>query len=143
MAKKKEEILEEVKNLITREDGTCKKVLLYAVSTAALLKDGAKLLEKLQRNMKVYEENGDRIFVIFTVQFGAREKLQILRPDIVAFFDTVIEQYTQAAICKTIDYEDMDYIYDICDAYYGDWGIGAWRCRLMKKPVMIQDAHVE
>ena len=137
-----DEIRELIINRIQKDNGEKKKVLLSNLSTATLLSEGDSLLKKLERNVSVYKENGEDILVVFSVQPGIEDKLRIFKEELVTEFEKILETYSSADWCVMVDYDDMDEIYDLCDAYYGDWSIGAWRCRYMKKPVMIQNAEV-
>ncbi len=134
--------IEKLDKHISKSDGTRKKVILYNLGTAKLLRDGEKLLNKMERNLKAFEENADDVFVIFSIQSGIENNTRLIHAELVEDLNKVVEDYRNAPFCLFIDYENMDEIYDICDAYYGDWGIGAWRCRQMGKPIMIQNAEV-
>ncbi|WP_026664787.1 hypothetical protein [Butyrivibrio sp. FC2001] len=123
--------------------GKKKKAILYNLCTASLLRYGKELLHKLERNYQVFEDSKEDIFVIFAIQTGLEDKINLVREDILEEYRSVLCKYESADFCIVIDSEEMDDVYDLCDAFYGDWGIGAWRCRLMEKPVMIQSAQVE
>ncbi len=133
----------EINNQIFKIDGSKKKVILYSLGTSSLIKDGGALLAKLERNLQVFEENKDDIFVIFTCQKEIEEKIKLVRANLLETYHSVINKYEDSDFCIVVDSDDIEDMYEICDAFYGDWGEGAWRCRLMGKPVMIQNAQVD
>jgi hypothetical protein len=135
-------IKENLEKIIKKEDGTNKKVILYNLSSAGLLKYGQTMLDKVRSNLEVFKESKDDIFVVFSVQTNTEEKLMQVHGELLDSYKQALEEYADSDFCMMIDYADMEDIYELCDAYYGDWGIGAWTCKQLKKPVMIQNAEI-
>ena len=136
-------VREQIQKLSISEDGSHKKVLLSVLGTASLLNDGEELVDKLRRNLNVYENNSDKVLLVFCVQKGIEEKLKLIRKDLIKSYHAIVEMYMDSDNCVVIDFDDLDNIYDMCDAYYGDWSIAAWIMNKLEKPVMILDASVE
>ncbi len=132
-------LFEEIKNRIHYEkNDRKKKIILYSVGSAAALGNSETFLDKLDFNLSVFEENKDKVIVIFSVQEGLREKFLFLCPDSIDRYDDVISSYESKSYVISINSNNVDRVCDLCDAYYGDWGIGALICKSKGKPVMIQ-----
>ncbi|WP_029322800.1 hypothetical protein [Butyrivibrio sp. AE3004] len=136
-------VRKQIQKLSISHDGSHKKVLLSVLGTASLLKDGEELVDKLERNLDVYEGNKDKILLVFCVQKGIEEKLKFIRQDLIKPYHEIVQMYMNSDNCVVVNFDDLDDIYDICDAYYGDWSIAAWTMNKLEKPVMILDASVE
>ena len=129
--------------LITKPDGSKKKVILYVINELSFLKSRDKMLHKLESNFEVFSDSKDSVFVVLSVQSGTDDKLRLFNEEIIARYKDILQKYERADFCLVADFDEIDSVFDICDAYYGDSGMTSWRFTKMEKPVMIQNADIE
>jgi hypothetical protein len=119
-----------------------RKVMIYHLSIAFLLRDRDKSLDKVKRSLETIKEAGDKICVIFVPQEQILKCLKELDKKL-------WEEYQQIPkIIKTIPnciYDEkgvsLEYI-SSWDAYYGDVDPLVRKCLNANIPVMIENIEV-
>ena len=118
-----------------------RKVIIYHISIAFLLRDREKSIDKIRRSLEVFSESGDRVCAIIVPQ------KQILT-DLKRIDENLWKQFQEAVKGKSISnciYDEagfsLDYI-DKWNGYYGDADPLVRKCVLKGIPVMIENIEI-
>lgn len=116
-----------------------KKVMIYYVSIAFLLRNQEKGIEKIRRSLEIFRDASDRICAVIVPQ------PQILT-DLARIDENLWRQYCEVVgTCSNIIYDEkgiaLDYI-DLWNAYYGDASPIVRECVMRKIPVMIENVDI-
>ena len=132
------------KRLAKTEDGNVggRKLIVYYVGISSLLRYGSDAIEKIRESFDIFEEASDKLDVVFTIQWGLMENLEIVAPELLLEFKQILETIPDR---KNITYEPGQQALlpvDDFDAYYGDASPYVRKCVLQKIPVMIQNYEI-
>lgn len=136
--KKRMEIPEEWQMLMTKEDGTLKKVLLYYVSASSFTQYGEHILEKMKEVFRITANEFEQVIVLWKSEIVMKEILEQLEPKL---FEKYIAMEKEFVSQKRgiLDYNlSEEEAVSISDAYYGDSSSLGQKFRNAGKPVMIQ-----
>ena len=131
-------IPEEWQNLIMREDGTRKKVVLYNITINALLKFSELVIDKIETVLKIFQKNMD-IVLLWRPHPLLLSTIRSMRPELYPKFNSIVENYKQERWGIYDDTADIERAIALSDAYYGDWSSVVTLCQVAGKPIMIQD----
>ncbi len=117
-----------------------RKTIAYFVTVSFLAEHGAGSVEKIKKNLEIFEENSDKIKVIWISQC-VKDNMEMLDKTVADDFREAVEGFKKTGIGEYI--EDLPVsenrrIAKECDAYYGDPSSLALRFFYEHKPVMIQ-----
>ena len=130
------------KNIIFKEDGTPKKVIMYVTEISKLMQQQKKMLDKMYSVFDTFKENKDDIAVIWRPDPLVETTISASNPLLYKEYEKLVDEYKKAGWGIYDDTGDLERVLAIADAYYGDPDKIIQRCRLMKMPVMIQNADV-
>lgn len=120
--------------------GTGKKTLIYYLSISYLAENKDRAIDKIRDNLAIFEQNADRIRVIFITQCCKETEKYLGRPLSEAFMG-LKRRFSDMDGCEYIEdlppSENRRYA-RMCDAYYGDPSSLALQFVYEHKPVMIQ-----
>lgn len=133
---------EEWEKLIRRENGRKRKVIFYNTGVTALLQDGEEMLGKIERNLRIFEENRENVILLWRPHPLSEATLASMRPRLVERYRRIVGEYRAAGWGIYDDTPEMDRAIAISDAYYGDNSSVVWLYQQTGKPVMIQSAGV-
>ncbi len=119
-----------------------KKTILYCINAASIIFYEDKMIDKIRRNFKVFEENADGVVLLWTMDQHYSEKMEIASASLRRKLKNLFEKNRFSPMGRYIDYDDAKLELDNIDAYYGDWNYFAWKCQQLGKPVMIQNIEV-
>lgn len=133
---------EEWEERIQKEDGSKKKIFFYNTSVSALLNYGEAMLEKIERNLRVFEENRADVTLLWRPHPLSEATLAAMCPELKERYDGIVQGYKAAGWGIYDDPPDLDRAIAISDAYYGDWSSVVWLYQQTGKPIMIQSVEV-
>lgn len=115
-----------------------KKAILYVSGFSLYIEYGERAVNKLEKNLKLFQENKDGIVLWWMPQKQMRTMLGLISQELVTRYDGILEQFgnTDWAICDMSEDEERALKY--CNAYYGEKNELAQQFVDMKKPVMIE-----
>lgn len=127
---------------IRKEDGSKKKVFFYNTSVSALLNYGEAMLEKIERNLRIFEENRADVTLLWRPHPLSEATLAAMCPELKERYDGIVQGYKAAGWGIYDDPPDLDRAIAISDAYYGDWSSVVWLYQQTGKPIMIRSVEV-
>lgn len=142
MKKEDLEIPEEWICLIEKPDGSWKKIIFYNTSIAAFLKEGEKMLQKIEDVLRVFEEQKEDVVLLWRPHPLMKQTIESMRPDLLPVYQEIVNGYQQAGWGIYDDTPDMDRAVVLSDAYYGDPSSVVQVYQETGKPIMIQNVEV-
>lgn len=133
---------EEWKRRIQREDGSKKKIIFYNTSVSALLQHGEAMLVKIERSLRIFEENRENVTLLWRPHPLSEVTLASMRPQMKERYDRMIREYRAAGWGIYDDTPDLERAIAVSDAYYGDHSSVVWLYQQTGKPIMIQTVNV-
>lgn len=112
------------------KDAGFKKRILFYTGISLFAENGEAAADKIKRSIKVFDDNSDKIEVIYKTQEGFADNLREL-------FPKLYEEYSAIGLSKCADEINIDDI----DAYYGEASVYATEALNRKKPVMIMNVN--
>jgi len=132
------EIPKEWIKMLQKPDGERKKVILYNTGISSIIQSKEKMLVKMQEVFKIFREYQDEIVMLWRPHPQMREAIEPVHPQLWKNYQEIVRQYRTEGFGIYDDTSEFERAIELCDAYYGDTGDIAQRCRVNKKPVMIQ-----
>lgn len=136
------EIPEEWIKYVTKSDGRKKKIVLYNISVSTVLKEQEQLLDKMERVFDLFEENKDKITLLFRPHPLTESTLISMRPALYERYLEIVNKYKEADFGIYDDTPEMDRALAISDAYYGTPSSLVQLYQKMGKPIMIQNSEI-
>lgn len=133
---------EEWEKRIRKEDGSRKKVIFYNTSVTALLQSDEAMLEKIRRNLRIFEENSGNVTLLWRPHPLMEATLSSMRPHLLAQYESLVREYRAAGWGIYDDSPDLDRAIAVSDAYYGDPSSVVQLYQQTGKPIMIQTVEV-
>lgn len=130
------------KKLVTRPDGSRKKIVLYGTNVATLMQYGADMIEKIHRCLKVFEESKEDVVLLWRPHSLFAQAIEKACPECADEYASIVRNYQEQAWGIYDNTQDSDYAVYVCDAYYGDSDSLAHKCEVLKKPVMIENVDI-
>ena len=140
--KEKLEVPEDWKRIIKKADGTWKKIILYNTSVNALLQHDEQMFRKIRSVFAKFREAQDAVTLLWRPHPLAASTLQALRPQMLAEYEHLVEEYQKDGFGIYDDSADVDRAVILSDAYYGDFSSVVYLYQETGKPVMIQAVDV-
>ncbi|MCL2035490.1 MAG: CDP-glycerol glycerophosphotransferase family protein [Oscillospiraceae bacterium] len=131
-------VSDEWRRLITRPDGTQKKIVLYNTTIGAILTGNEQYLRKLNHVVEAFK-NRDDMVLWWRPHPLNQETYRTMRPQLLQEYERIVSSYKSN---KTGIYDDTPDLHKaICFAscYYGDWSSLVPMFGMTGKPVVIQD----
>jgi phosphorylcholine metabolism protein LicD len=123
------------------KDAGDRKIMLYQVTGGFLLRYGERALEKIRRSLEIFEENKDKVFVVFCPS-DETAQLKLISPEIADGLKNLAMEFASRGVCvyddKSISMDNLEML----RGYFGDRGYTARRCVLSGIPVMIESIDV-
>lgn len=132
-------------------DSNLKKVLFYYISTGQILADPDNMMEKMIRNLEIFDSGADKIVVKLFIENGLIDNFKKFYPEKIEKFTNVCSEYKEKQWCDYIEAtepidvnnkEMMKTFIDTADAFYGDGGVIMHFFERAKKPVMLQNVSI-
>ena len=126
------------KKIITKPDGSYKKIVLYNVGIAYMAQYGEKVIDKIDNSLEVFKAAKDDIALLWYANPHLLKTLKKVDLRLRDKYNKVLERYKSEGWGIYDDLYDYTELIGICDAFYGDPGNIPHIFRANKKPAMIQ-----
>lgn len=133
------EIPAEWLKVITKPDGSWKKIVFYNTSVSALLHHDEKMLRKMESVFEMFKKNQEEVTLLWRPHPLIQATIESMRPRLWKEYKALVEKYRQEGFGIYDDSADMDRAVVVSDAYYGDRSSVVQLYARIKKPVMMQD----
>ncbi len=129
-------------DVLLKEDGGLKKILLYHTTVLMFEKSGKNAIDKIKSVLQTFKEKKEEIALIWRPDNITDEVLPIAYPELWENYQEIVNQYKNEGWGIYDNTLSADNIIEVCDAYYGDSSNIANKFRVCAKPVMVQDVSV-
>ena len=121
-----------------------RKKMIYGISTSAFLEMGRNYLSKIQQVLQIFNEHVKQIEVTVVFDKWQKEHLTQIFPELYLDCEALLRQEMPDMNIMEFDSpkEDIPYLVDGFDAYYGAAGTVAHFFRNAGKPVMIENPQI-
>lgn len=136
------QIPEPWREIITKPDGSRKKIILYNTGVDALLKQGDLMLKKIRDVLRIFEENRKEAALLWRPHPLIRATIASMRPQLWKEYEEIVQKYCKEGWGIYDDTADLERAIALCDAYYGDGSSIVKLCQEAGKPVMIQNVEI-
>ena len=137
-----EEVPDDWWKYLVDDAGEGKKVLIYRVNVGNLVVHRQKYLEKMDRVFMIFEENREKISILWHVSPDSLTLLKEHYPNLYMEFSNRIERFKRDELGIYLESDDITKAVAVADAYFGDRDIGLYDVRSLGKPVMIQNIEI-
>ncbi len=127
----------DIKNILMREDGTQKKVILYANDITEFIQYGQESLDKLEWVLRIFYEAREQILLWWRPCAQMADALGLVDRSLAERYKAVLERYKSAGWGICDENPDKRRALEISDAYYGAGNILTERLLGDGKPVMM------
>lgn len=142
ITKKELNIPGEWKQKIVKEDGTCRKVILYHVSVSKLYQYKEQAIDKIHSVLSTFYEHRGDIILLWKPDALLQDSLDSCCPELGREYRKIVEKYLEENWGIYDGDMEWETVVELCDAYYGDPSAIVQRFRNVGKPVMIEDVLV-
>ncbi len=121
-----------------------KKIFYYTDVLPFLSKD-EKAIDKLQRNLEIFKEAKDKIWLVWHPWHKTGEYLKINKSAVMNRYEKIVDQFRQEGwgeLDESATYQDTLQVLLKCDGYYGDVSDMAYEAQNARIPVMLQNLDV-
>ena len=123
-------------------ENSSKKVLVYCYSISFLLQGKNQAIDKLRRSLEIFNENTDRLTVVFLPQRQILEDLKEIDKELWEKYQVFTKEISSGK-ASIYDEKGLSSAYiDKWSGYYGDPSVLARKCVLHGIPVMIQNIEI-
>lgn len=125
-------------------DGQKEKKIVYFTTISFLAERGHDAIEKIRRNLDIFEKASDRISVVWITQCISGNT-QLLDKDVAKDFLETVRRFKASGIgeyVEDISVQENTVYARMCDMYYGGPSSLALRFFYEHKPVMLENADV-
>lgn len=136
------EIPKEWQRIISRPNGTVKKIIFYNNSVNALLAENEKMITKMISVFKIFKENRDEIALLWRPHPLIESTLTAMRPQLWEAYKAIRDRYIGEGWGIYDNTADIDRAIVVSDAYYGDMSSVVQMYQITGKPIMIQNVEV-
>lgn len=127
--------------IIQKENGSWKKIILYNTSIAALLEHREKMLDKINYVLHIFEEEKENVTLLWRPHPLIESTLKSMLPNLWKDYKLIVNKYREEQWGIYDDSADLSRAIAISDAYYGDGSSVINLYKETKKPIMIQNVY--
>ena len=136
------DIPKEWTQLIVKEDGNRRKVVLYNTSIKAILTYPEKVLNKIENVFKIFKNNPD-VILLWRPHPLLKSTIQSMRKEFVERYEQIENSYKEEGWGIYDDTADMYRAITLSDAYYGDCSSVVELYKKTNKLIMIQNFDIQ
>ncbi|MCH5275699.1 MAG: LicD family protein [Lachnospiraceae bacterium] len=127
--------------IVTKKDGSKKKLILSANDPNMFALNGDRALDKLEQTIKVFEAKKDQITLWWRPHPVMKNVLDQLSTDLGGRYQQILDRYKSAGFGICDETDNTERAVTNCDAYYGDLNAILQPFQNAEKPIMI--AHLD
>lgn len=136
------EVPEKWLELIKKPDGTWKKIILYNVSVASMLRHGKILIEKMKSVFRIFETQQDEVVLLLRPHPLLQTTIKAKKPQLAKEYEELLARYRNEGWGIYDDSPNVDRAIALSDAYYGDGSSLVQMYQETGKPIMIQNVEI-
>ena len=136
-----EVIPNEWKNILYKTDGSCKKVILYLISTSNVFQNQDKAVEKINDVLSTFKQNENIALLWYPLPI-LPETSEAFDSNFLTDYKKIIDEFIKEGWGIIVDDTSLEKAIEIADAFYGDADAVTLRMSDLKKPVMLQNYDV-
>ena len=137
-----EEMPDEWKKIIYREDGTRKNVIFYNTGLGAILEHDEKMLDKIENVLETFSLNREDIALLWRPHPLMKATLQTMKPHLLERYEKLVTAYREENWGIYDDTAELDRAVRISAAYYGDPSSVVQLFKRLNKKTVIQFADI-
>lgn len=127
--------------LIIKDDGSRKKVVLYNTTIDAMLKNTEDMVKKIKDVVSVFKKN-QGVVLLWRPHPLLESTLESMRPELFEEYRNIVAEYKKDKIGIFDDTAELYRAITLSDAYYGDWSSVTELYKHTGKPIMIQNVDI-
>lgn len=128
--------------IIKMLDGSCKKVILYNTGLSTLLKEGEKLLRKIESTFRIFYEYRGEVALWCHPHPLIPATIDSMRTELKQQYSDIVAKNKNDAWDIYDDTADLHRAIMASDAYYGDASSVTRLFQELGKPVMIENVDI-
>ncbi|MCM1144989.1 MAG: hypothetical protein NC407_09795 [Lachnoclostridium sp.] len=136
------EIPDEWRKIITKPDGSWKKIIFYNTSINALLHHNEDMIKKIQYVFGVFKDHQDEVALLWRPHPLIQATVSSMRPMLWVEYEKLLMQYKEEGWGIYDDTADLNRAIELSDAYYGDESSVVQLYQKTGKPVMMQKVEI-
>jgi hypothetical protein len=137
-----EQLPKEWRSVLTKPDGTRKKVIFYNTSVTAMLNAGPKMIAKIRQVLVVFQAHRDEVALLWRPHPLMKANIEAMYPELWEEYRKIVETYVQEGWGIYDDSSDLNRAIALSDAYYGDMSSVVQLCQKAGMPIMIQNPEM-
>lgn len=126
-------------DIIEKEDGSWKKIILYNTSINALLKHGEQMLAKMESVFGLFKEYQEEVALLWRPHPLIPSTVQAMRPTLWEQYQKMVTEYQELNKGIYDDSTDLDRAIGLADVYYGDESSVVQLCREKNICIILQN----
>lgn len=128
--------------IMTKPDGSRKKVIFYNTGVSALLEYNELMLKKIKNVFRTFYETREEVALLWRPHPLIESTIRSMRPALWEEYSRMTEEYRSAGWGIYDDSAELNRAILISDAYYGDESSVAQLYQKTGKPIMVQTPYV-
>lgn len=136
------DIPKEWRELITKPNGSQKKIIFYNTSVGSLLEHNERMIEKIKSVFEVFYEIKDNVVLLWRPHPLIKATIESMRPQLWADYKQIVDKYVADGWGIYDDTSDLNRVIALSDGYYGDPSSVVQLCQKAGMPIMIQNVEV-
>lgn len=133
-----EDLPESWRRVILKPDGSRKKIILYNLTIAALLRNNEYMLKKVDNVFNIFKEKQGEVALLWRPHPLLLSTINSMRPQLRDAYLMRLEQFKKEGWGIFDETPDANLAMALSDAYYGDWSSLLMTYRVLGKPMLIQ-----
>jgi hypothetical protein len=129
-------------DVIRKQDGSMKKVVLYNTSIANILEHKEMILMKIEDVLSVFKESQEEVALLWRPHPLMQATLKSMRPQLWNQYSDIVMHYKSEGWGIFDDSSDMNRAITLSDAYYGDGGSMLALYQKTGKPILVQNVRI-
>lgn len=130
-------------DVISKQDGSVKKVVLYNTSIANILECSDAILIKIEEVLRIFRESQEEIALLWRPHPLISATLKSMRPELWEKYKEIVEEYKDGKWGIFDDTSDLNRAIALSDAYFGDSGSLLALYQETGRPILIQNTMAE
>ncbi|MBR4981557.1 MAG: LicD family protein [Lachnospiraceae bacterium] len=132
-------IPEEWKKYWYKEDGSCKKAILYNINASSFIDYKEKAINKLKNVLKIFKDSKEDICLLWSWNTIMQATVETSYPELWQEYQQVVGQFKEEDWGIYVEDGDPELMVSLCNAYYGDGCKISQAMVMAEKPVMLQN----
>ena len=129
-------------SVITKADGSYKKIVFYNTTIAAFLANEENILLKIADTLEFFYDNRDDITLLWRPHPLMESTIKSYRPDLLPLYQSMVDDYRNQGWGIYDDTSDLNRAILLSDCYYGDHSSVVQLYQETGKPIMIQNVNI-